>query len=62
MAARVQHPAPFFKGTAVVDGSFEGQFSQQYIQLSQDHTPERLICGESVTAASSPKGGILTAL
>lgn len=24
MAARVQHPAPHFKGTAVVDGGFEG--------------------------------------
>lgn len=24
MVARVQHPAPAFKGTAVVDGSFEG--------------------------------------
>jgi hypothetical protein len=23
-AARVQHPAPDFKGTAVVDGTFEG--------------------------------------
>lgn len=26
MVARVQHPAPAFKGTAVVDGTFEGEF------------------------------------
>jgi peroxiredoxin (alkyl hydroperoxide reductase subunit C) len=25
MSARVQHPAPVFKGTAVVDGAFEGE-------------------------------------